>query len=88
MQQATNRATHVAANIAAVENPPKRLGERLIEYGLITPDQLEIALLEQKVSGDQLGEILISLGFATDEVIRGNLKLFRSLMTHLPIDWN
>ena len=59
MKQATSEAL-----------PRKKLiGERLIEAGLLTPDQLELGLKEQKRTGDRIGEILINLGFATQEQI-------------------
>jgi len=51
-----------------------RLGDRLIESGIITEDQLKIALLEQKTKQKPLGETLIALGFVTDEVIRDVLS--------------
>ncbi len=44
----------------------KRLGQRLIEQGAITNAQLELALEEQKRTGDYLGEILQRLGFVTE----------------------
>ncbi len=55
--------------------PKKRLGELLIDEGILTPDQLEIALLEQKTSGskDPLGKILVRLGFVSEEIIRDQL---------------
>lgn len=43
----------------------KRIGELLLEAGLITKEQLEIALKEQKRTGELLGSILYSLGFIT-----------------------
>ena len=54
---------------ALADNPgsrPKsaRLGEILIEHGLIDAEQLAIALADQQVSGDLLGAILIERGFA------------------------
>ena len=57
-----------------IKAPVKRLGDQLVESGLITADQLKIALLEQKALGKHLGEILISLGFVTDEVVRDVLS--------------
>jgi len=51
----------------------KLLGERLVESGLITPDQLDLALREQKRTGERIGEILISLGFVTQELISSAL---------------
>ncbi len=46
-----------------------RLGEALIEKGVTTQDQVEIALTEQKQSKEHLGKILVRLGFATEAVI-------------------
>src|SRR3989440_7985535 len=40
-----------------------KLGEILVREGLITPDQLKKALLEQKGSGMRLGYTLVKLGF-------------------------
>lgn len=45
------------------------LGERLIDAGLVTHDQLDLALREQKRTGERVGEILINLGFVTQEQI-------------------
>ncbi len=43
--------------------PTGQLGERLARADLISADQLQIALLEQKRSGGLLGAILVRLGF-------------------------
>ncbi len=53
--------------------PPVRLGDRLLQLGLISEDQLRIALQEQKSSGKPLGQALLTLGFITEEAIRGAL---------------
>jgi type II secretory ATPase GspE/PulE/Tfp pilus assembly ATPase PilB-like protein len=55
------------------ENKLKRLGEILIEKGVITKDQLEIALTEQKQVREPLGKLLVSLGFATEATMRSSL---------------
>ena len=47
-----------------------RLGEILVQQGVTTPDQINIALMEQKKSNDKLGRILVRLGFATEAIIR------------------
>lgn len=47
-----------------------RLGDRLVEEGFVSSDQLRIALTEQKLSGKKLGEVLITLGFLTEEQSR------------------
>lgn len=45
---------------------PTRIGEQLIEKGILSADQLRIALTEQKKTGKKLGEALSSLGFLTE----------------------
>jgi len=47
-----------------------RLGELLIQQGLITPDQLGIALAEQKQNNIPIGRQLVRLGFITESAIR------------------
>ena len=51
----------------------KRLGEILIEKGLITQKQLEDALKEQKASGEFLGNILIAMGWINKESLSEGL---------------
>lgn len=46
------------------------LGQRLIEDGKITSDQLEIALTEQRKTGKKLGEALFRLGFLSEMQVR------------------
>lgn len=41
----------------------KRIGERFMDLGLITQDQLNVALHQQKTTGKMLGETLVELGF-------------------------
>ena len=47
----------------------KKLGEVLLERGVITPKQLEEALTYQRTHGGLLGQVLTQLGFATEEEI-------------------
>lgn len=47
-----------------------RLGELLIERGVITPHQLDLALTAQPGTGCKLGEILVVLETATAEQVR------------------
>ena len=49
---------------------PVRLGDRLVAEGIISSDQLRIALTEQKKTGSKLGEVLIRLGFLSEETAR------------------
>jgi len=46
-----------------------RLGELLVTFGVITQDQLEIALAEQKKAGGRLGHVLKQLGFVSEETM-------------------
>jgi type II secretory ATPase GspE/PulE/Tfp pilus assembly ATPase PilB-like protein len=57
------------------EKAPVRLGDLLLERGLITHDQLRIALVEQKNLNKPLGEALLLLGFVTEEIMRGALAV-------------
>jgi type IV pilus assembly protein PilB len=47
----------------------KRIGELLVDRGVITQSQLTEALNVQKKSKKLLGEILIELGYATEEEV-------------------
>ena len=44
-----------------------RLGEILVTQKLLTQEQLEIALEEQKHSGRKLGRVFIEQGYVTEE---------------------
>ncbi len=47
----------------------KQLGELLIERSVITKKQLEHALETQKAKGGLIGQVLVGLGYATEETI-------------------
>lgn len=47
-----------------------RLGERLVEMGVISTAQLEQALAEQRQSGDRIGEVLARQGWITPATAR------------------
>jgi len=49
------------------------LGQRLVDAGIISPDQLRIALTEQDDASEPLGRILVRLGFVTEAVMREQL---------------
>ncbi|MCP4043956.1 MAG: Flp pilus assembly complex ATPase component [Gammaproteobacteria bacterium] len=49
---------------------PRLIGEILVDKGLVSQDQVSIALTEQKKTNQHLGKILVRLGFATEAVIR------------------
>ena len=50
-----------------MQREKKRLGDILIQAGMITPDQLTVAIEAQKKTKDRLGKSLIRLGFITEE---------------------
>lgn len=52
------------ANIAKLTK--KRLGELLIEEGLLKDKQVDDALKEQKEKGGLLGEVLVKLGYVSE----------------------
>ena len=51
----------------------RRLGDMMIEAGLINADQLNQALIYQKTHGGRLGSILITLGFITEKHLESSL---------------
>lgn len=51
-----------------------RIGDRLVAAGLITADQLNVALQEKKVTGRMLGEVLVDLGFLKEEALTAFLS--------------
>jgi type IV pilus assembly protein PilB len=53
----------------------KKLGELLIERKAITPENLSQALAVQKEKGGLIGQILVSLGFTTEEKIAEALTI-------------
>ncbi len=57
----------------------KRVGDILLEQGLVSEEQLQIALQEQKKSGELLGSVLFSLGFVSQKDIFKVLTVAESL---------
>ena len=47
-----------------------RIGELLVAKGVVSEDQIRVALTEQKRRPERLGRVLVRLGFATEGVIR------------------
>ena len=47
----------------------KRLGSYLIEAGLLTPAQIEVALADQQLNGVRLGEVLVRRGWIKEETV-------------------
>jgi len=57
-------------NAPAHTNKNNRLGDELVSKGLVTRDQVEIALTEQKKNKKLIGDILVGMGFVTESVMR------------------
>ncbi|MDA8123216.1 MAG: ATPase, T2SS/T4P/T4SS family [Deltaproteobacteria bacterium] len=53
----------------------KRLGELLVETGLLTEENLTRALTEQRSKRGKLGEVIVTLGIATEEEIAQMLSI-------------
>jgi len=51
-----------------------RLGDLLLQKGILSHDQLKIALLEQKKQALPLGKVLVRLGFVTEATLREALS--------------
>ena len=78
----------------------KRLGEILIDQGLITQDQLQQGLEEQKKAGQLIGKCLVGLKFISEDklvdalsaqldiqrVVLENFNFDRDLVTRIPED--
>jgi type IV pilus assembly protein PilB len=68
----------------------KRLGEMLIEEGLISQDQLGQALAEQRQHGGRVGTIFRSLGFVTEEdiikVLAKQMGIQSAVLSNIIID--
>lgn len=64
-----------AAGPAAVRPAERRppVGQLLMAQGLISEDQLRIALLEQTKSGQPVGRLLVGLGFVSEATLRDAL---------------
>ncbi len=65
------------------QKPPQqkrvRIGDLLVEKGLITDAQLKLALQEQKLTGKKIGNVLVDMGFVQES------KILESLSQHLDL---
>lgn len=50
-------------NSFEAEKAKGRMGDQMVEMGLISADQLHVALQQKKLTGEMLGTILVDLGF-------------------------
>src|SRR5579871_595942 len=59
---------------AAAPQPKRHLGQILISQGILTEDQLRIALLEQLKTKQPVGKLLVQLGFVAEATLREALS--------------
>ena len=52
----------------------KRLGSYLLEAGLITPAQVNVALNDQKATGMRFGEVLVARGWLKEQTVEWVMK--------------
>ena len=62
----------------------KRLGNLLLDAGLLSTEQLEHILALQRINGKKLGELLLEEGYATEEDILEVLKIQMGIL-HLDL---
>jgi hypothetical protein len=61
--------------VGSKSNDPKEyLGQTLLHYGKVTEDQLQAARETQRTTSGRLGEVLVKLGFLTEEDVLAILK--------------
>lgn len=70
--------------MASLHPPASRIGDLLLQRGLITRTQLDDAIAEQKSSHRYLGEILVSRQLITERQLKQNLK-WQSLLRNVCI---
>ncbi len=77
----SNGAGNIATSSKIVSGPYKgRLGDLLIEKGLITPEQLDLVLAEQKENGGKLGELLVSMNMLDPHALAAALATYFGLV--------
>ena len=57
-----------------------KLGEVLLQHGIVNADQLTIALAEQQKTGRPIGEIIVELGYAPGPIVAQALATQRGGM--------
>jgi type IV pilus assembly protein PilB len=60
---------------APAANRTITLGQVLLERQMITPEQLTLAIEQQRVSHRRIGQVLLDLGFTTPDAILGALSI-------------
>ncbi len=58
-----------------------KLGEALVKDGMITQDQLRVALERQVISGERIGTNIVELGILTEQELAAFLSRFFKIPT-------
>ena len=61
-------------NAPSLHPHSRPLGQILISKGILSEDQLRIALLEQMKSNQAIGKLLVALGFVSEATLRDALS--------------
>lgn len=64
-----DRSDRYQIHTAPPLSKPKRLGGYLLEAGLLTPNQIDVALNDQRATGMKFGEILVARGWVKEQTI-------------------
>jgi len=62
-------SSRTVADGPMLDKKMQRVGDRLVEQGLISVDQLSVALHEKQKSGKMTGQVLVELGFISEAVL-------------------
>ena len=62
------------AHSTSARTPGRRLGQLLLEDGLVTAAQVDQAVARQRASGERMGSVLVRLGFLTEDQLVGALS--------------
>jgi CBS domain-containing protein len=76
-----NEATYDRRTMVTAKNTPKQLGQMLLEQGLLTQPQLDIALRQHRNTPKSLGRTLIDLGYIRER------DLVRALAKQVGLDF-
>ena len=71
----------------STDDPPERLGQFLMSRGMITEDQLRIALTVQEGSPKHLGKIFVEMGALTHENLMAHLEAKAEETIYSLFDW-
>lgn len=83
LSEGTHRGYHAATarELAYDADVAKRIGELLVEGGVLSQSQLEQALFAQRKDGRKLGQLLVELGFVTE------VQVTQTLSRQLSVPW-